>query len=79
MLRKYKELRNIANDDLAFLIDKWVKGEVKRHVLKRHFIDGKTFEQLAEETDVSVQTIKNIVYSQGDYLTSILYATPVAL
>lgn len=74
MLSKYKEIRNLANDELSALIDKWIKGDVKRFVLKRHFIDCKTFEKIAEEADISAQTVKNIVYCQADYLTAIITA-----
>ena len=74
MLSKYKEIRSIPNDELSALIDKWIKGDVKRIVLKRHFIDGKTFEKIAEEADVSAQTVKNIIYCQTDYLTAIITA-----
>jgi hypothetical protein len=74
MLSKYKEIRSLPNDELSALIDKWIKGDVKRFVLKRHFIDCKTFEKIAEEADISAQTVKNIVYCQADYLTAIITA-----
>ena len=62
---------DISRSQLEALIDEWILGkdaERNRKILKRRLIDGITFEQLAEEFDLSVQRTKAIVYKQQDRL-----------
>ena len=50
---------------LAAVIDEHIVGlhaERNRAVLKRRLIDGICYEPLAEEFDLSVRQVKNIVY-----------------
>lgn len=60
------------SDDIANLIDKWVifrrHSERNRAILKRSMIDGICFEPLAEEFDLSVRQVKNIVYKSQEQL-----------
>ena len=49
-------------------IDEWIFSERDRAILKRRFLDGVIYEQLAYEFDMSVRQIKNIVYKQGNRL-----------
>lgn len=44
------------------LINEWIRSERDRKIMHRRLIDGKTFEFIAEEQDMSVRQIKNIVY-----------------
>jgi DNA-directed RNA polymerase specialized sigma24 family protein len=44
------------------IIEEWIHSERDRGILVRRLIDGITFERLAEEFDMSVRQIKNIVY-----------------
>lgn len=50
------------NSDIAAIIDEYVHNEKYRPILKRRYIDGICYEPLAEEFDLSVRQIKNIVY-----------------
>ena len=50
------------NSDIAAIIDEYVHNEKYRAILKRRYIDGICYEPLAEEFDLSVRQIKNIVY-----------------
>lgn len=68
-----KELRGanldeLTNSQLSELIDEWVHNERNRNILKRRLIDGICFEPLAEEFDLSVRQVKNIVYRSQDRL-----------
>ena len=68
-----KELRGVdldelTNSQLNELIDEWVHNERNRNILKRRLIDGVCFEPLAEEFDLSVRQVKNIVYRSQDRL-----------
>jgi len=56
------DLTNVTNSEIDRLIDEWVHSERDRKILKRRLIDGICFEPLAEEFDMSVRQIKNIVY-----------------
>lgn len=47
--------------EYSSIIDSWVFSERDRKVLKRRMLDGIGLEQLAEEFELSVTTIKNIV------------------
>lgn len=53
--------KNILDDYpreyLEHLIDEWIRDWQARIMLKRHFLDGITYEDLAEELDVSRTTV----------------------
>ena len=48
--------------DLDNISDEWIHSERDRKILKRRLIDGICYEPLADEMDMSVRQIKNIVY-----------------
>jgi hypothetical protein len=57
--------KEISRSELEHLIDEWIIGrnaERDRKIIKRRLIDGIFFEPLAEEFDLSVRQVKNIVY-----------------
>lgn len=56
------DLDNISNSEIEHLIDEWIHSERDRRILKRRLIDGICYEPLADEMDMSVRQIKNIVY-----------------
>lgn len=51
-----------TNSRMIELISEYIHSERDRAIMKRRLIDGITFERLAEEFDMSVRQIKNIVY-----------------
>lgn len=54
-----------SNDEIRAVIDNYVRGrnaERNRQLLKRRLIDGVTLERLAEEFDMSVTQVKDIIY-----------------
>ena len=59
---------NVSNSTMVFLIGEWIKSERDRAILKRRIIDGICFEPLAEEFDLSVRQVKNIVYRSEQIL-----------
>ena len=72
-MEKQKEPQNVSlndlsNSQLSCLIDEWIRSERDRAILKRRLIDGICFEPLAEEFDLSVRQVKNIVYRSQDKL-----------
>ena len=56
------------NSDIANLIDEYIHSERDRAILKRRYIDGICYEILAEEFDLSVRHVKNIVYKHEHIL-----------
>lgn len=52
----------LSRSQIEKLIDDWILKERDRNILKRRLIDGIKFESLAEEFDLSVRQVKNIVY-----------------
>lgn len=56
---------NLPRSVIEHLIDEWIIGknsERDRAILKRRLLDGVCYEPLAEEFDLSVRQVKNIVY-----------------
>ena len=65
---------NLSRSEVAYLIDEYCFNEKYRKILKRRFLDGICFEPLAEEFDMSVRHVKNIVYKEGD---KVLHHVPI--
>lgn len=64
-------MRELSKTQICCLIDEWIIGrnaERDRKILKRRLVDGLTYEQLAEEFDMSVRQIANIIYKRQDIL-----------
>lgn len=56
----------IPNEDLSRsqwenLIDEWIFNEEHRKMLKRNLLDGRTYEQLAEEFDCSREKVARLI------------------
>lgn len=59
--RKSKEIE-YTNSEVSQAIDEYIHSERDRAILKRKLIDGIYFEPLAEEFQMSVRQVQNIVY-----------------
>ena len=56
------ELYNsIPRSEWERLIDEWIFNELHRHIIKRCLLDGKTYEQIAEEVDMSSRHMARII------------------
>ena len=53
---------NLSRMEWIELIDLWIFNETDRAILKRRLLDGRTYEQLAEEFNYSDRHIKTRVY-----------------
>jgi hypothetical protein len=69
-MRDTPESYNIPRSEWERLIDEWIFSERDRAILKRRLLDCIHFEPLAEEFDMSVRQIKNIVYKAQERLFS---------
>ena len=57
-----------TNSGMILLINEYIHSERDRKILKRRLIDGITYENLAEEFDLSVTQVKRIVYKGEDII-----------
>ena len=57
-----------TNTQIRDLIAEHIHSERDRKILGRRLIDGITFEKLAEEFDMSVRQIQNIVKKNESFL-----------
>lgn len=57
-----------SRSEISNAIDEWIFKERDRNILKRRLLDQITYDKLAEEFDMSVRQIKNIVYKSEDKL-----------
>ena len=60
----------LSRSEIEHLIDEWTLNERNRAILKRRLLDGICYEPLAEEFDLSVRQVKNIVYKAEERLFS---------
>ena len=66
------ELFGLSRTEWIYYIDEYIFNERDRKILKRRLLDGITYERLAEEFDMSVKQIKNIVKKQEIKLFTIV-------
>ena len=64
---------NLSRTEIEHLIDEYVFNERDRKILKRRLLDGICYEPLAEEFDLSVRQVKNIVYKHEERIFSHVY------
>lgn len=57
-----------TNSEIREIIDERIHNERNRRILKRRLIDGICFEPLAEEFNLSVRQVQNIVYKEENKL-----------
>lgn len=55
------EFRSIPNDRLAQEIDRWIKTERDRSIAKRRLIDGRTYDELADEFYLSRRQVARVI------------------
>ena len=53
---------DLPRSEYENIIDEWVFNERNRAIIKRRLLDGICYETLAEEFNMSVRQIQNIVY-----------------
>lgn len=61
-------LNDMDNYEISEAIDKYVRGERARKILKRRLLDEIYYEPLAEEFDISVSQVKRILIKAQEQL-----------
>lgn len=59
-----------TNSGITSIINEYVHKSRDRQILIHRYVDGLTYEQLAEKFDLSVKQIKNIVYKHQNTIFS---------
>ena len=62
------KLDDMDNYEIAEAIDRYVRGERARKILKRRLLDEICYEPLAEEFDISVSQLKRILAKAQEQL-----------
>lgn len=62
------DLREFSNSVITNAINEYIHNKRNRDILKRRYVDGLTYEQLACQFDMSVRQIKNIIYMNEEDL-----------
>jgi len=65
------EIIDLSRSEIEYLIDEWIigsNGQRDRKLMKRRLIDGITYENLAEEFDLTERQVKNICYKNMEKL-----------
>ena len=62
------EKKEYSNSIISQIIDEYIHNDRDRQILKRRYIDGRCYEPLAEEFDLSVAQIKRIIYQNENTL-----------
>lgn len=52
----------LTRNEIEYLIEQRIHNQRNRAILKRRLLDGICYEPLAEEFELSVRQVKNIVY-----------------
>ena len=67
-----KDLSSYSRSDLEHAIEQWVichkHAERNRAILKRSLLDGVCYEKIAEEFDMSVRQIANVIHKTEEML-----------
>lgn len=57
-----RQIPEYTNSQMNELIDEHIHNIRNRAMLKMRFLDGMTYEQIANELDISTQQVKTIIY-----------------
>ena len=66
------QIPEYTNSQMRELIDEHIHNAKHRDILKMRYLDGQTYEQIAERTDMSFQQIRTIIYKAQNKLLKYL-------
>jgi DNA-directed RNA polymerase specialized sigma subunit len=52
---------DLSRSEWENLIDEWIFSERDRAMLKRNLLDGRTYEQIAEQFDMSTRQVARLI------------------
>ena len=59
---------DISRSEWENLIDEWIFDEIHRKMLKRNLLDGRTYEQIAEQFEMSSRQVARLIPKLQDKL-----------
>jgi AraC-like DNA-binding protein len=59
---------DISRSEWENLIDEWIFDETHRKMLKRNLLDGRTYEQIAEQFEMSSRQVARLIPKLQDKL-----------
>ena len=65
-------MREYTNSEMRGLINEHIHNEKHRRILLLRYIDGLTYERIAEAVGMSTQQVKNIIYKAQQRLIRFL-------
>lgn len=65
-------MKDYTNSQMCKLIDEHIHNLKYRNILRLRYIDGLTYEKIAEEVDMSTQQVKTIIYRAQEKLLKYL-------
>jgi hypothetical protein len=57
-----------SNSEISKVIDEYIHNQKHREIMKRRYIDGILQENLAEEFNISVRQVQNIIYKNENII-----------
>ena len=57
-----------SNSQIREVIEEWIHNDRDRTILSLRLIEGRTFEQIAEQVDMSDRQVRRIVYKRQEQL-----------
>lgn len=66
-MMRHEKFEDVSIVKLIEVINEWIRNEDYREMLRMRYIDGYTFERIAEEKNLSVTAVKNIIY-KSEYI-----------
>lgn len=54
----------LCRDQVKQVIDAWIFSRRDRRIFELRYLDGLTYEKIAEEVDLSPRQVKNIIYKK---------------
>ena len=57
-----------TNSQIREVIEEWIHNDRDRTILSLRLIEGRTFEQIAEQVDMSDRQVRRIVYKLQEQL-----------
>jgi hypothetical protein len=61
-------MTDYSNSQIEKIIDEYVHSKRDREILKRRYIDGILQEPLAEEFNISIRQVQNIIYKHENLI-----------
>ena len=52
---------DLSRTEWENMIDEWIFDETHRAMLKRNLLDGRTYEQIAEQFDISTRQVARLI------------------